>query len=204
MSKAFINPEFEGQSNFILAEAGTGVGKTLGYIAPASVWAEKNEAPVWLSTYTRNLQHQIDQELDRVFPAPEEKAERVVVRKGRENYLCLLNYEDAVKSAGLPGRAVALGLMARWIAHTRGGDLSGGDFPSWLSDLVGGAYTVGLSDRRGECIYTACSHYNRCFIEIGVRKSRRADLVVANHALVMVQAARGNLDLGRTYHTPGV
>ena len=197
VSKAFINPEHEGQANVVLAEAGTGVGKTLGYIAPASVWAEKNEAPVWLSTYTRNLQHQIDQELDRVFPNPLEKQERVVVRKGRENYLCLLNYEDAVKGVGMPGgRSVALGLMARWIAQTRNGDLSGGDFPSWLSDLVGGAYTIGLSDRRGECIYTACLHYNRCFIENGIRRSRRADLVVANHALVMVQAARGNLDLG--------
>ena len=75
-----------------LAEAGTGVGKTLGYIAPASVWAEKNEAPVWLSTYTRNLQHQIDQELDRLYPDPIVKARRVVVRKGRENYLCLLEH----------------------------------------------------------------------------------------------------------------
>ena len=81
----------------LIVEAGTGVGKTLGYLAPASLWAEKNEAPVWISTYTRNLQHQIDDELDRLFPNPAVKANRVVVRKGRENYLCLLNFEEAVR-----------------------------------------------------------------------------------------------------------
>ena len=61
----------------VLAEAGTGVGKTLGYLAPAGLWAETNEAPVWISTYTRNLQHQIDRELDRRYPQPVEKADRV-------------------------------------------------------------------------------------------------------------------------------
>ena len=54
----------------VLAEAGTGVGKTLGYIAPASLWAEKNQGTVWISTYTRNLQSQIDGELDRLYPGP--------------------------------------------------------------------------------------------------------------------------------------
>ena len=79
----------------VLAEAGTGVGKTLGYIAPASLWAEKNQGSVWISTFTRNLQTQIAGELDRLYPDPEQKRRRVVVRKGRENFLCLLNYEEA-------------------------------------------------------------------------------------------------------------
>src|SRR5262249_59233065 len=83
----------------VLAEAGTGVGKTLGYIAPASLWAEKNRGPVWISTYTRNLQSQIANELDRLYPDPDLKNRRVVVRKGRENFLCLLNYEEAVGAA---------------------------------------------------------------------------------------------------------
>ena len=197
VSTAFTNPVAEGAPNFILAEAGTGVGKTLGYIAPASLWAEKNEAPVWLSTYTRNLQHQIDDELNRLYPDPTIKAQKVVIRKGRENYLCLLNFEDAARAVATnPRDAIALGLMARWVEFTRDGDLSGGDFPSWLSDLVGPRRTVGLSDRRGECIYTACSHYSRCFIETGIKRSRRADLIIANHALVMVQATSGALDPG--------
>ena len=69
----------------VLAEAGTGVGKTLGYIAPAGLWAEKNKGPVWISTFTRHLQRQIDSELERLFPDPTERRQRVVVRKGREN-----------------------------------------------------------------------------------------------------------------------
>jgi len=194
-SGAFRPRHVEGEPNFVLAEAGTGVGKTLGYIAPASVWAEKNEAPVWLSTYTRNLQHQIDQELDRLYPDPSLKARRVVVRKGRENYLCLLNMEEALRGVGANRHdTIALGLMARWAARTRDGDLTGGDFPSWLVDLLGARRTLDLSDHHGECIYSACQHYQKCYIERGVRRARRADLVIANHALVMVQAARGSLD----------
>jgi ATP-dependent DNA helicase DinG len=178
--------------NMVLAEAGTGTGKTLGYIAPASVWSEKNAGPVWISTYTRNLQQQIDQELARLYPDPAQKAREVVIRKGRENYLCLLNLEDAVGRLTTMQRrnAVGVALTARWARATRDGDL-GGDFPAWLVDLVGGGATLGLADRHGECIYSACSHYSRCFVEHSVRKARRARLVVANHALVMIQAAIG-------------
>ena len=116
----------------------------------------------------------------------------VAVRKGRENYLCLLNFEEAAAGAALarnPMHAVAAGLMARWAAATRDGDLSGAEFPSWLSGLLGYQYTQGLADRRGECIYSACDHYHRCFIEKSVRKSKRARIVIANHALVMIQSA---------------
>lgn len=193
-----FNPRDEVDTpNFVLAEAGTGVGKTLGYIAPSSLWASRNEAPVWISTYTRNLQQQIDGELDRLFPDPDVKRNRVVVRKGRENYLCLLNFEEAVRGVAVRGGdAIALGLMARWAARTRSGDTSGGDFPAWLPDILGRRATSGLTDRRGECIYSACSHYSKCFIERNIRKARYADLVIANHALVMIQAARGMPDQG--------
>jgi ATP-dependent DNA helicase DinG len=51
-----------GAPRIALVEAGTGTGKTLGYLAPASIWAEKNGPGLWISTYTRNLQRQILQE----------------------------------------------------------------------------------------------------------------------------------------------
>ncbi|MCC7276019.1 MAG: ATP-dependent DNA helicase, partial [Alphaproteobacteria bacterium] len=192
---AFVPREREGEPAVVLAEAGTGVGKTLGYLAPATLWAEKNDGAVWVSTYTRNLQRQIDDELDRLIPDPIAKARRVVVRKGRENYLCLLNFEEAVGAArGRPADAIPLGLMARWAGASRDGDMVGGDFPAWLAQLVGRGRTIGLSDRRGECVYSACPHYHKCFIERSVRRARRAEIVVANHALVMIQAALGGMD----------
>ena len=185
------------EPNLVLAEAGTGVGKTLGYLAPASVWAAKNDGPVWVSTFTRNLQRQLDQELDRVYPDPERKAAQVVVRKGRENYFCLLNFEEALNRSGTdPSAAIPLALIARWVVATKSGDMVGGDFPSWLADLFGTGRVLSLADRRGECIFTACPHYKICFVEKTVRKARTADIVVANHALVMVQAAMGGLDDG--------
>lgn len=195
-AQAFMPRDHADKPNLVLAEAGTGVGKTLGYIAPASVWAEKNQAPVWISTYTRNLQRQLDGELSRLYPDETEKAEKVVVRKGRENYFCLLNFEEAVRRVeAIPGSdATFLGLMARWAEATRDGDMIGGDFPAWLMDLFGLTTALDLTDTRGECTYAACAHYRKCFIEKSIRKARKANIVVANHALVMVQAALGGGD----------
>jgi ATP-dependent DNA helicase DinG len=177
----------------VLAEAGTGVGKTLGYLAPATVWAEKNEGAVWISTFTRNLQRQVESELDRLYDDPVTKSRKVVTRKGRENYLCLLNLEDTTQAPSIATsdlNATALGLMLRWAAVTEDGDLAGKDFPGWLNSLLGRSRVYNFADRRGECIYSACSHFHKCFIEKSVRKAKRADIVIANHALVMQQVVQ--------------
>ena len=133
----------------VLAEAGTGVGKTLGYLAPASVWAEKNKGSVWVSTYTKNLQRQVNQELDRLYPDADLKAAKISVRKGRENYLCLLNFEDAAVSTTLsriPRQAVAVGIMARWIAATNDGDLiSGIRLPRMVIRIIGISIHIRIS-----------------------------------------------------------
>lgn len=174
------------------AEAGTGIGKTLGYLAPATIWAEKNDSPVWISTYTKNLQKQISQELGLQFTDPIEKDNKVVIRKGRENYLCLLNFEEmanAVPTTNHRAIPIMAGLLARWIQETKDGDIRGGDFPGWLTALMGEQTIHRLVDKRGECIHSACSHYHKCFVEKSVRKSRRAQIVIANHALVMIQNA---------------
>ena len=185
---AFVPRLAADRPNIVLAEAGTGVGKTAGYVAPAGLWAERNAGTVWLSTFTRNLQSQLDRELDRLYPDPAEKSRKVVLRKGRENYLCLLNFDDAVAVARVrPEEAVGLGLVARWLLATRDGALVAGDMPGWLADRIGRGRVDALTDHRGECVYAACRHYSRCFVEHSVRRSRRARIVVANHALVMAQ-----------------
>jgi ATP-dependent DNA helicase DinG len=200
-SYAFAPRERAGAPRIALVEAGTGIGKTLGYLAPASLWAEKNGPGLWISTYTRNLQRQIVQEIARLYPDPVEREDKAVVRKGRENYLCLLNFEEAVKRTALaPGqRTVALALVARWVAATADGDMSGAGFPAFLAASL----ALGeITDRRGECIYAACPHYRVCFIERVVRRARVAPIVVANHALVIAQAAQDWLSVDETTDTP--
>ncbi|RVT43953.1 ATP-dependent DNA helicase [Sphingobium algorifonticola] len=179
------------QPNMLLAEAGTGIGKTLGYLAPASLWAAEAGGAVWISTYTKALQRQLDRETIRLFPDAETRKRRVVVRKGRENYLCLLNLEDALQG-GFAGRAAVLAqLVARWAAYSKDGDMVGGDLPGWLPTLFRRNGSTALTDRRGECIYAGCPHYRKCFIERASRASAQADIIIANHALVMINAARG-------------
>jgi ATP-dependent DNA helicase DinG len=180
----------EGMPNLLLAEAGTGIGKTLAYLAPASLWAEQAGGAVWVSTFTKALQRQLDAEAWRLFADPEERARRVVVRKGRENYLCLLNLEDAMQGAFAGRAAVLAQLVGRWAAYSKDGDMVGGDLPGWLPSLFRRAGAAALTDRRGECVFAGCPHYRRCFIERAERAGRDADIVIANHALVMINAAR--------------
>ena len=192
VGRMFAPRDRQKRPHMLLAQAGTGIGKTLGYLAPASLWAGASKGTVWVSTFTKNLQRQLRGETGRAWP--ETRADGtppVVVRKGRENYLCLLNLEDAMQG-GFGGRpAILAQLVARWAAFTRDGDMIGGDLPGWLGTLFRRRGIAALTDQRGECVYAGCPHYRKCFIERSARASAQADLVIANHALVMINAARG-------------
>ncbi len=194
VTQVFAPKRAKGAPNVLLAEAGTGIGKTLAYLAPASLWAEQAGSAVWVSTFTKALQRQLDGEGPKLFADAEERARRIVVRKGRENYLCLLNLEDALQGAFTGRAAVLAQLVGRWASYTKDGDMVGGDLPGWLPSLFRRAGSTALTDRRGECVYAGCPHYRRCFIERAERASREADMVIANHALVMINAARARED----------
>ncbi len=194
------------QPNMLLAEAGTGTGKTLGYLAPAMTWAERAQGQVWVSTFTKALQKQIYNDSRALFDTPAMRDAAVVVRKGRENYLCLLNFQERIAAAQSPAEVVMAVLIARWVLYSRDGDIMSGDFPTWLPSLLPPSAPAqvfqtltpsALVDRRGECTYAACPHYRVCFIERSVRKARSASLVIANHALVMAQAAYDVRDTAR-------
>ena len=90
---------------------------------------------MWVSTFTKALQRQLDAEGPKLFADADERARRIVVRKGRENYLCLLNLEDALQGAFAGRAAVLAQLVGRWAAYTKDGDMVGGDLPGWLPSL---------------------------------------------------------------------
>ncbi len=193
-ARAFQPRDTRDGPNLVVAEAGTGIGKTLGYLAPASHYAKETGGAVWLSTYTRALQRQLKAETARSLPDLV-AAGQVVVRKGRENYLCLLNLEDAMQGAFAGRPAIFAELAARWARFTADGDMVGGDLPGWLPGLFRrGTALPALTDRRGECIHAACPHFRRCFIEKSVRAGQKASLVIANHALVMANAVRARAE----------
>ncbi len=197
---AFAPRDRRDAPHVVLAEAGTGIGKTLGYLAPASLWAEQADGAVWVSTFTKALQRQLGHETARLFPDAKVRRARVVTRKGRENYACLLNLEDALQG-GFQGRAAVFAqLVARWAAYSADGDMVGGDLPGWLPTLFRRSGGGALTDRRGECVYAGCPHYRKCFIERATRASAAADIVIANHALVLINAARGRDLAGRPSH----
>ena len=177
-----------------LLQAGTGIGKTLGYLASARLWADRNDEPVWISTFSRHLQDQIADEVKRVAPA-----EDVVIRKGRENYLCLLNYDEMAMGSDAWDfdQRIVLGLIARWMLASHEGILVGADFPLWLEERADSRLLNALRLKQGECIYSACPFYERCYIEKSRYRSRKAKVIIANHALTLRQAIQGNLPYSR-------
>ncbi len=88
----------------MLAEAGTGVGKTLGYLAPGlAVGRGQRPGGVGLHLHPRPAAPDRAREPRASIPTRRSRARKAVVRKGRENYLCLLNFQEAVNAGQLGG-----------------------------------------------------------------------------------------------------
>ncbi len=161
----------------LVAEGGTGVGKTRAYLWAAA----QSDEPVWISTFTRNLQQQVQRE------ALQHLGVNVHIRKGRDNYLCLRILNSlAQQQATAPNHRVRLAIvsMLRWMEATDAGDLTGADFPGWFVALYGSVLTLGTADRNRECNYQGCPFYANCFAEKARHLTTQADLVVGNHALI--------------------
>lgn len=189
IAQTLITRKIPESPNMLLAEAGTGTGKTIGYLTPAHLWAKKNQDTIWISTYTRHLQRQIEEETKKLYLDKKERRRNIVIRKGRENYLCLLNFEDFFEYSRHHAALIALTLLAHWAEKTDDGDLIGGDLPGWFREIFGYSFLNTLTDKRGECIHSACPHYHHCFIEHTIKRAAHADLVIANHALILAQSS---------------
>jgi ATP-dependent DNA helicase DinG len=166
----------------LLAEAGTGTGKSLAYLVPALTSGKR----VVVATATKALQEQL---LTKDVPAAAAalgRKVRVAVLKGRQNYLCRKSLVGADHLRGLfqsSEDSAAYERLAEWIDATQTGDRSELDFePSatlWAELSVG-------SDR---CAGRRCPHIGSCYAEGARARAAEAELVIANHALYFADLA---------------
>jgi ATP-dependent DNA helicase DinG len=164
----------------LLAEAGTGTGKTLAYLIPAILSRQR----VLVSTGTKNLQEQIyfkdiptlRQALDVPFTA--------TYMKGRANYLCLHRL-DLLNDGNSPAsRDVFLPIITEWSKGTDTGDRAElqdlpEDLPFWNE----------VSATAEACIGTDCPRYDDCFVTRMRQRAAASDIVIVNHHLLCADAA---------------
>ncbi|HZA14705.1 MAG TPA: ATP-dependent DNA helicase [Myxococcaceae bacterium] len=168
------------ERGYLMAEAGTGTGKTLAYLVPAILSGRK----VLVSTATKNLQEQIlykDVPLLRRLGLSFQAA----VLKGRANYLCQHRFEAMAAAPALatPEDARAWPELVAWVEHTETGDRAELDLPddssTWRT----------LSTNADTCLGLRCPFYESCFVTRARRRAEAADIVVVNHHLFFADLA---------------
>ena len=166
----------------LVAEAGTGVGKTFAYLVPLLLSGRR----ALVSTATKSLQDQLFlRDLPRLAEALRVPL-RLALLKGRASYLCRWRLQQAQESGQLPDRFAlrALNRVASWAQATRTGDLAemeGLDERSPVIPLV--------TSTRDNCLGTECPEYRSCHVMQARREAMAADLVVVNHHLFFADLA---------------
>lgn len=166
----------------LLAEAGTGTGKTLAYLVPAILSGHR----VLVSTGTKNLQEQIYfKDLPTLQEALGVKFTATLM-KGRANYLCLHRL-DQVEANPQGQASEESGLIERvraWSSTTETGDRAELEELSESSPLWSG-----MSATAETCLGSDCPHYDACFVTRMRQRAASSDLVIVNHHLLCADAA---------------
>lgn len=179
------------QGDHLLAEAPTGVGKSLAYLIPAVYWARQNGERVVISTNTINLQEQLyHKDLpDLVHVLPFDF--RAVVLKGRSHYLCPARLQAARhRRPNSPDKAKVLAKVLIWLPNTVDGD---GD-ELFLPNPVERAIWWQLSAENEGCNLEQCRHFHAgdCYFYRARRAADSAHLIIVNHALLLADVAVQN------------
>ena len=170
-----------------LLEAGTGVGKSLGYLVPALRWAAANGERTVVSTNTINLQEQlVGKDLPFLSRALSGQKVRFALLKGWRNYLCLMRLEQARGGAAqLFEQEVAteIAALVAWSERTSDGSLA--DLPTPPSPE---AWDEVAADP-DVCTRVQCAHFSNCFVFKARRAAAEADVIVVNHHLLLADLA---------------
>ena len=185
-----------GANTHLLVQAGTGTGKSLGYLVPSLLHGKR----VVIATATLNLQHQL---IERDIPALKEAASEVLhstpahaVVKGRGNYACLHRVREGVPDeqgvlVDLPeGSLGSEVLELREWAEEQAKAAAAGDRDHAPSHTDRAWRQVSVSAR--ECVGASrCAHGLECFAERAREAANEADIIVTNHALLAIDAIDG-------------
>jgi ATP-dependent DNA helicase DinG len=174
----------------LLAEAGTGTGKTLAYLLPAVDLGHR----VVISTGTKNLQEQLVQKDIPILAKALGRDLSVAVMKGRANYLCLLRFASFGKAGSFRRleEVPVYRAVEAWAPETRTGDRA--EVPD-MPDTV--EFWREVSAASENCIGQSCSLFESCFVTRMRQRALEADLVVVNHHLLCADLAVKDGSYGR-------
>ena len=171
------------EERHLVVEAGTGVGKSIAYLAPAILFAIAQKKKAVISTHTINLQEQLLYKdipiLRKILPVEFEAA----LMKGRQNYLCPRRLERALQQAGelfTTSEAAELARLADWARTTKDGSLS--DLAVEPDPKV---WTQVCSEAH-ICTAKTCGQHSYCFFQQARKRLLAADVIVINHTLLFM------------------
>ncbi len=170
------------QDEFMVAEVGTGVGKTFAYLIPAVLWAAHRKEKVVISTRTKALQQQIvDRDLPDLARIMDGKI-KYAEAKGRENFLCWNKYMQILAGKKRLEKAEEnfIAAILKWAESTRSGDRKELSIASEMMK----SWPVVAADRNN-CLRDQCRYHDKCYRIKMIRKMEKADIIVVNHALLL-------------------
>ncbi|MCF7796487.1 MAG: hypothetical protein K9N11_07210 [Lentisphaeria bacterium] len=186
-------------NEFLVAESGTGVGKSLAYTVPSVLtrYRLEEEAPLIISCNTKNLQ---DQLFHKEIPFIQEKlgiGMKAILLKGRSNYICKNKWTRAMRDLDwfLSDREKEeMQTLVLWLRETRTGDI---DEHNGFSTGRASYLWSKLCSEPGFCTTAVCQPFEHCFLGKIRRETHGADVIVVNHSLLLSDAAAGHSILPR-------
>ncbi len=180
MAEAVATALDEGST--LVAEAGTGTGKTFAYLVPAILSGGK----VIISTGTKNLQDQLyHKDLPLVRKALGVACDTALL-KGRGNYLCVHRLELALDEGRFASRTLGRQLqeVRKWVSRTDSGDIA--ELTELPEDWSLWPQVTSTADN---CLGSDCDYWDECFLTQARRRAQEADLLVVNHHLLFADMA---------------
>ncbi len=170
------------ERHVLIAEAGTGTGKTFAYLVPALISNKR----VIISTGTKTLQ---DQLFKKDLPVVRDVLKRpvsIALLKGRSNYLCQYRHENTQSEGRFSSRQEIghLKKITSWSKRTKSGDIA--EVTSVPED---GMIWSKVTSTPDNCLGKECPYFDECFLQKARRKAQDADVIVVNHYLLFADMA---------------